>query len=94
MTRSIRASRFLWIVLGGAVLIAAVVWIVLRRSAADTDDTPPHRVSSKPSSMSDMPGMNMSKDGSVRLTASDVSEFGVIWEIRVSSTAIVTGALT
>ena len=80
MTPSIRASRSLWIGLGAAVLIAAVVWIVLRGSAADTDDTPPHRVSSRAPSMNDMPGMNMSEDGSVRLTASELRQFGMTFD--------------
>ena len=80
MTPSIRTFRSLWIVLGAAILIAAVVWIVSRRSVADADDTPPHPVSTKTSSMRDMPGMNMSEDGSVRLTASELRQFGVTFD--------------
>ena len=80
MTPSIRASRSFWIVLGAVMLIAAVAWLVNRRTSSDAGDVPPHRVSSKASSMSDMPGMNMSEDGSVRLTASELRQFGVTFD--------------
>ena len=80
MTPSIRTSRSRWIVLAVAVLIAVVVWVVTRGSTGGANVGPPHRVSSKTSGNGDMPGMSMNKDGSVRLTAREVSQFGVTFD--------------
>lgn len=84
MTPSIRRLRSLWIAVGVAVILALLAWAIIRRSTAENDDKPPHRTTTTPpntaTGMGDMPGMDMSSDGSVRLTAAEIGQFGVTFD--------------
>ena len=63
-------------------VLSVVTLIVLNRGSSKTPTTtPPTRSSTTSTSGMDMPGMNMSSDGSVALTAQDQRRFGVTFGI-------------
>lgn len=69
--------RPLWIGAISVVLLVVVAFGALYRRSSETQEETPARTTASSMSGMDMPGMNMSGDGSVSLSAEDAQRFGV-----------------
>ncbi|MEO5904322.1 MAG: efflux RND transporter periplasmic adaptor subunit [Gemmatimonadaceae bacterium] len=73
-------SRKTWIILGVVFIVAAVGWLLTSRNHAGTAEPKVDMINDKASS-NGMAGMDMSlRGGGVRLTASQIREFGVTFD--------------
>src|SRR5438876_765171 len=68
--------RNLWIILG-AVAVTGIVWVIIASRRDTTSRSAAADKSSVKTSMPGMAGMNMSDNGSAKLTASQIRQFGV-----------------
>jgi Cu(I)/Ag(I) efflux system membrane fusion protein len=86
-----------WLGLAGLILAAIAVAALAWRSRKP-EQTPSATSSEKTGSMAGMAGMNMSSDGSVKLTANQVRQFGVTYGTvdvrRLTTTTRTTGVVT
>lgn len=81
---------------GAAVLLGGLAWFLLRGDSDGSNSGAAPRTTSAGTAGMDMPGMDMSGDGSVRLTSGELREFGVSFstaEIRPLTTQVRTVGL-
>ncbi|MBA3340315.1 MAG: efflux RND transporter periplasmic adaptor subunit [Gemmatimonadaceae bacterium] len=79
---SSRRMRRRWLIAGGVVIAAAAGWLLLRSQSDRPRKTSGGAVAAvrESSAMSGMAGMSMNSDGTVRLTASQIRQFGVTFD--------------
>lgn len=96
--RSLTARQRLGILAAIVVVALVGVWFAATRDSKDAGEAALRANRTKATGgMADMPGMNMSSDGSVQLSASQIRQFGITFgsveERTMSSTLRATGAV-
>ncbi|MGQ0650414.1 MAG: efflux RND transporter periplasmic adaptor subunit [Gemmatimonadaceae bacterium] len=93
------STRSRWAMVAGALVLAvAIVWVMANARDNVPRDERAQGGGDDMSAMQGMPGMNMNSDGSVRLTAAQIAQFGVTFgtvdERTLSAEARTTGVVT